>query len=354
MVADYSVKALHAAATGAMNLAAHGTFWTGTQRRVGPGGTIAIGQACVEYFVPADLRHDHPLVLIHGGGQGTDFINRADGSPGWLHDFVGAGFAVYVIDLPGHGRSPGHPDQIGAISPPPTYEMAQALFTHPETNPDAWPQAKLHTRWPTDADALDGFVASSGPLPLDLASAQSSGQAAVAALCDLIGPCVLVTHSSGGPIGWLAADARPDLVVGIVAIEPLGPPVTGMGPMALPWGLTAAPMRYDPPVAGVDELAFEQRQPAKEGTLPCFVQQEPARRLLGLSDIPVLVVSGEASWAALSGHGVVDYLVQAGVAAEHLRLGDIGISGNGHLMMLEENAGAISARITAWIERLKD
>jgi len=187
-----------------------------------------------------------------------------------------------------------------------------------------------------------------------LASAQSSGQAAVAALCDLIGPCVLVTHSSGGPIGWLAADARPELVVGIVAIEPLGPPVTGMGPMALPWGLTAAPMRYDPPVAGVDELAFEQRQPAEEGTLPCFVQQEPARRLLGLSDIPVLVVSGEASWAALSGHGVVDYLVQAGVAAEHLRLGDIGISGNGHLMMLEENAGAISASITAWIERLKD
>jgi pimeloyl-ACP methyl ester carboxylesterase len=352
MARDYSAKALHAAATGAMTLAAHGTFWTGTQRRVGPGGTIAIGQACVEYFVPEDLRHDHPLVLIHGGGQGTDFINRADGSSGWLHDFVGAGFAVYVIDLPGHGRSPGHPDQIGATTPPPTYEMAQAMFTHPETNPHAWPQAKQHTQWPTNTEALDSFMASSGPHPLDLASAQSSGQAAVAALCDLLGPSVLVTHSSGGPIGWLAADARPGLVAGIVAVEPLGPPVTGMGPMALPWGLTAAPMRYDPPVAVVDELAFEPREPAEEGALPCMVQREPARRLLGLAGVPVLVVSAEASWTALTGQGVVDYLVQAGVEAEHLRLGDIGISGNGHLMMLEENAGAISAKITAWIERL--
>ena len=37
------------------------------------------------------------------------------------------------------------------------------------------------------------------------------------------GPAVVVTHSAGGPCGWLLADRRPGLVRALVAVEPIGP-----------------------------------------------------------------------------------------------------------------------------------
>ena len=45
------------------------------------------------------------------------------------------------------------------------------------------------------------------------------------ALLDKIGPAILLTHSQSGAFGWPVADARPDLVKAIVAVEPNGPPV---------------------------------------------------------------------------------------------------------------------------------
>ena len=35
---------------------------------------------------------------------------------------------------------------------------------------------------------------------------------------------MLLTHSQSGPHGWDVADARPELVKAIVAVEPNGPP----------------------------------------------------------------------------------------------------------------------------------
>ena len=47
---------------------------------------------------------------------------------------------------------------------------------------------------------------------------------ALIALVDKIGPSILMTHSQGGAFGWPVADARPDKVKAILAIEPNGPP----------------------------------------------------------------------------------------------------------------------------------
>ena len=44
------------------------------------------------------------------------------------------------------------------------------------------------------------------------------------ALLERIGPAVVLTHSRSGPFGWLVADARPDLVHAILAVESNGPP----------------------------------------------------------------------------------------------------------------------------------
>ena len=79
---------------------------------------------------------------------------------------------------------------------------------------------------------------------------------ALMALVDKIGPSILMTHSQGGAFGWPVADARPDKVKAIVAIEPNGPPGRGLefigapdwfkeGKLALPYGITSVPLTYD-------------------------------------------------------------------------------------------------------------
>ncbi len=72
-------------------------------------------------------------------------------------------------------------------------------------------------------------------------------------LLDEIGPAILMTHGDSSPMAWLAANERPHLVKAIVAIEPLGPAFDPL-PYPLPWGLTAVPIEYDPPVAAAEEI----------------------------------------------------------------------------------------------------
>jgi hypothetical protein len=128
------------------------------------------------------------------------------------------------------------------------------------------------------------------------------------------------------------ADTRPNLVVAVVALEPLGP---GMVP--LPWGLAATPVDYDPPVLEPGELHLV-RTASGTGPVGAYLQPEPARRLTNLADVPIAVVSGEQSFALPGDAATVAFLRQAGCrTAEHLQLGDLGVHGNGHMMMLERN-----------------
>lgn len=335
-------------------LADQGTYWVGVTPVQRPYGHVATEQMFVQYQVPAEQRFPWPLVLVHGGGgQGLDWITTPDGRPGWAEFFVHAGFAVHVVDRPALGRSPWHADMAGPLTPPPSYEFMLGRFTHPENAPESYPQARLHTQWPGDArigDAvLDQFMAGQGPSVADLAAVHEGMRRGAGALLDRIGPAVLMTHSAGGAFGWLAADARPDLVKGIVGVEPIGPAFAETPFGALGWGLTAAPLTYDPPAADAAELARKLREAPHPDLQPCFVQAEPARRLPNLSRCPIAIVTAEASWKAQQDHGVVAYLRQAGADATHLRLEERGLHGNGHMMMIERNSDAIAALLAGWI-----
>jgi len=338
-------------------IADQGSFFVGITRTRRAYGTAVSGQMHVQYQVPADRRHPHPVVMVHGGGgQALDFLATPDGRPGWATLFLREGHAVYVVDRPGMGRSPYHPDLGGPVSPPATYEGLVASFAAPGRFPDAYPQARLHSQWPGTGvagdPALDQFLAGQEPMGGDMAAAQAAMGSAGAELLDRIGPAVLLTHSMGGPFGWLVADARPSLVRAIVAVEPIGPPflsLPGLG--TLEWGLTAVPMTFDPPAATPSELRRELRRAPELGVqVDTFVQALPARRLPNLAGLPVAVVTAEASSHAQYDHAVVEFLVQAGVPAEHLRLADLGIHGNGHLMMLERNSADVAAAIWRWLE----
>jgi pimeloyl-ACP methyl ester carboxylesterase len=187
----------------------------------------------------------------------------------------------------------------------------------------------------------------------DNAETQRLNQAAGAALLDRIGPAIILTHSQSGPFGWLIADARPSLVKAIVAVEPSGPPfedaVLREG-AARAWGVADIPITYDPPVADPAEIKTAQQEAADGSDLVrCRLQQAPAHHFANLTNIPVLLVTAEASYHSVYDHCTVKYLAQAGVKVTAMPLADHGVHGNGHMVMIEKNNMQIAALLEDWL-----
>ncbi|HXQ52572.1 MAG TPA: alpha/beta hydrolase [Stellaceae bacterium] len=340
-------------------------FAGGTYSTVGA-RTVLSGQLYAEFQIPSRQTHPFPIVMVPGGGQsGTNFTGTPDGREGWAEFFLRLGYAVYVVDQPGRGRGAYQADRYGEARPV-DLDFAQQRFTAPERF-KLWPQAALHTQWPGAGvkgdPVFDQFLASQLPSIADFGLQQVLNRDALVALLDKIGPAILLTHSQSGAFGWPVADSRPDLVKAIVAVEPSGPPFTdiqNVGPpdwfrdtaakAARPWGVTADPLVYDPPAASPNDLAVTQQEKADGPDLVrCWLQQEPARKLPHLRAIPVLVVTSEASYHAPYDHCTAKYLAQAGVPVTWVKLADVGIRGNGHMMMLEKNNLAIAGVMSRWL-----
>lgn len=347
-----------------LSIADQGCFFTGGRYRE-QDDTMA-GQMYVQYQIPAKQRFPYPIVMIHGGGQtGVNFLSTPDGRHGWADYFLAQGYAVYVVDQPGRGRSGYFPRSYGPSMHRGT-GITEKRFSAPE-NAGLWPQAKLHTQWPGSGvagdTAFDQFYASQVEGMEDISSIESLLREAGSELLDRIGPAVLLTHSQGGPLGWTIADARPKLVRGILAVEPNGAPVWEMkfkGPpdyfeedkITRPWGITRGPLSFSPAVASADALKFVRQDVADgPGLVHCWLQSEPARQLPNLQNIPILIVTAEASYHAPYDHCTSLFLKQAGVEHDFVRLADVGIRGNGHMMMLEKNNLEIAAYFRQWLEK---
>ncbi len=311
-----------------------GHIWIPGDRVARNGQTYQRGPLFADWEAPERVTGRYPIVLVHGGGyQGTEWLATPDGRPGWAQRLVEAGYAVLLVDRPGHGRSPFHPDTMGPMGPPFSYENGRKIYFPPDQLPQ-------HTQWPFQADdeaALDEFIAGYGPLPADLAISEDMDGDRLASLLDRIGPVVLLTHSASGPVGWLVADRRPALVKAVIAIEPMGPPfatIPNIGSLA--WGLTAAPLTYDPSISDPREM-----RDADPVTI----------RLPNLAGLQVVVVTGETSAFAAASPPIVDLLKAGGAAAELLHLPDHGVFGNGHGLIYEKNSDQALKPILAWLQR---
>lgn len=326
----------------------HNLYVGGQYVETGDGTHTMAGQ-CHVHRLGAGLPGRPPIVMIHGAAQtSAAFMETPDGRPGLAELLAAQGHAVYLMDQPGIGRSRYYEPLHGPLTHH-SAELLQWAFTATADH-DGWPQSKLHDQWPGTGrigdPVFDTFYAGQVGHLADPATSETLTRAAGAALLDRIGPACLLTHSQSGPLGWHITDQRPDLVRAIVALEPKGPPfrdITGAssrGPVIRPYGITATPLTY----------GTESGEPADPAASTDPEQWAP-RPLVNLAHVPVLLVTGEASYHATYDHLTAGYLHRAGVPVTHAPLAEHGIRGNGHLMAMELNNDRIAQFISRWLHR---
>jgi hypothetical protein len=148
-------------------------------------------------------------------------------------------------------------------------------------------------------------------------------------------------------------------VKGLITVEPGGPQIGRVstsqvaytGDPANAWGPVNYPLTYAPAVSDPSEFkTYLEDEADQPGEVPCWLQEEPARQLVNFADVPVLSVSADGTYHRVFDACIPKWLNQAGVETDFVRLEDVGLSGNGHMMMLELNSDDIIAFIHEWIQ----
>lgn len=296
----------------------------------GAGGVGVYGQMYVGYQLPENKTQKYPLILVHGGGgQATDWMGTPDGRDGWLDYFLTAGFDVYYVDRPAHGRSPSN-TKYGELQDPPSSGFVGFL-------------AKSE-KYPGKGDPKDPMtlmqLASSNPGPtVDNQMLKEN----FAELLDKVGPAIVLTQSAGGPSGWLSMDAKPNLVKAVVAIEAAG-------------GFERLPLTWEPALKEGESIQTESIPATKEGLSACNMQpKNNVHTLTNFKNILVLgIVSPQSAMFTNSYHCTIDFINQAGGSATLLRLKeDAGIDGNGHFMQGAYNNGEIAELMIEWMKKIE-
>jgi len=272
-----------------------------------PNGKYQVEQMYAQYFLVANRRGKLPLLMWHGGGlTGVTYETRPDGEPGWLNYFLRQGWDTYVSDAMERGRSgwtdrfegdpiflplgdPWERFRVGPIGSWNDDKAKRATYTGVQFPTEAYEQFMKQgaPRWvTTDAAIIAAYIE----------------------LVDKIAPCAILVHSQGCAFAFRVAEARPDTVKALVAVEPSG--------------------------IGTRE------------------------KVAALKNIPILVMYGDNArdhprWGKIR-QNVMAYATairSAGGDADLLDLPDIGIKGNTHLVMMDRNSDQVAEVIQKWFER---
>ncbi len=174
-------------------------------------------------------------------------------------------------------------------------------------------------------------------------------------------PVILLTHSQGGGIGFNVADERPNLIAGMVAIEPGGPQIGIVGYRQ--GGVHARQSEFLGPHADAHEVRSAVRQsrpisrfiwsrpngPATRSAATCRTQ--PVHKLVGYQNMRILSISAEGTYHRVFDVCIPKWLNQAGAKDDFVRLEDVGIHGNMHEMFLDRNSDQVIKFIDGWLDK---
>lgn len=312
------------------------------------------GQMFVEGYTPNEVTKKYPLLMLHGKGQtNTNWYGTPDGREGWLDFFLKKGYVVYLAEQPARGRSAWY-----EADGPVTYQSTDVVEYRFTGNKGKWEQAKLHTRWPKSAEKVgqndyEQFMKAQVQF---LNNDSLTVKLVVEAMEDVLrytGPVILLAHSQAGRFTWPIADKYKESVMGIISIEPNGPPFSTNLALkeAANYGITDEPLTFDPPIASPADLCLQVVAADAPGHVSGLLQAEPARKLPRLMNKPIMIMVSEASYHAEYDWLTSRFLTQAGVKNDFYDLPAMGIHGNGHMVMMEDNSLEIAELISEWLQK---
>jgi len=190
---------------------------------VNPNGYHHVNQIYIQYYIPYKIKSVYPLVLIHGGGMtGVAYETTPDNREGWLNFFIKEGWAVYNTDGVGRGRS-GWNGYAAASKKDPVFLPKHDPFERFRIGKGRGSYCKNDIR----KDLLPGnqfpvnhynqFMKQVVPRWI------GNEEVTLSAYIELLkktGPTVLLAHSQGCLFAMKLAESYPDLVKGVILIEP--------------------------------------------------------------------------------------------------------------------------------------
>lgn len=279
---------------------------------VDPNGEIMVGQMYVQYVHLTEPTSPAPVLMWHGGGMtGVNWETTPDGRPGWQMFFLRAGFDTYISDAVERGRA--------SWAPYPEVYAEQPYF---RTAKEAWEETfrfgpdgswqpdperrRTHEGMRFPVAAFDAFLCQC--VPRWGCNDALTQRAYDCLLQHLTRPAIVLTHSQGGNFGLTAAATAPDRVRAVISLEPSGAP---------------DPAEHD------------------------------FRRL---AEVPHLFVWGDyldrhSFW--LKSRPAVEHwrdaLRKAGCDVTWLELPALGIRGNSHALMSDDNSDEVAALVLDWL-----
>lgn len=269
------------------------------------------------------------IVAVHGAGHtGLCYFATPDSRVGWAPYFAQHGYRVVVPDWPGTGRS-------GYV-----------------------PYDKLNGEYV--CERLGSLITSLGA------------------------PVVLMTHSMSGPYGWKLIEKHGKSITTLLAVAP-GPPGNIQKPVQI---LSETPEKVEvqmatkisinlkEPVIGDDALIdkkligvngtrfpreFRSAYAASLVPIPprlIYERVNVGNNQLKVADyanfrdkrIAVVIGTDDPDHPVTMDKPIVDWLNQNGAKAEFIPLGERGIKGNGHMMMIETNNLEIADLLLNWLK----
>lgn len=292
------------------------------------GRSTVAGQAKITYLIPEQVTGG-PIVLIPGFGLSSSiYMATPDGREGWAQYFARRGFPVYVMDLPDRSTSGFAVDAInGCILEDPAFpctdttRLGKTSLEQPwsvwgfgpgfgERYPDSrFPSLPLQQNYIEQLGASFEVFTGSG----NMGRGQPGGGAAgiaLQALLERIGPSVLVLHSAAGATGFGVARLNPALSLALVSIETTACPDLQS---------EASGSMRDIPFLGIygDYVAKRTSggHPGRYAACKAFAESDVRRAPATFIDLP----------------------------------GDLGVHGNSHLMMQDDNSETLAGMIADWI-----